>query len=95
MSRTRTWRLLSMCGLSGGIVYMMNQYGRTSLSSPVLHAVACNPPPPKEASSVEQGYQLVQPKIADMELKLVQVFFRHGARIPLRGMPNLDEVIIE
>lgn len=95
MNRARTWKLLSLTGLGSGILYMFGRHVPQYFSSPVLHArIQDDQTSPSSASdqqTVLNTGSRDELSTADMELKLVQVFFRHGARTPLRHPPKLEE----
>ncbi|XP_071505786.1 lysophosphatidic acid phosphatase type 6-like [Diadema antillarum] len=62
-------------------------FGSNIVRSPVAAGGGNNPP---GASGAQETMIPVLPR-DDLELKFVQIFFRHGARTPLNSIPNVEE----
>ncbi len=78
-------RYVGLLGLGSGTIY-----GMKMLISPVkIHSFQ----PVENVPAIESEGENVD-LLSDMELKCVQVFFRHGARTPIRSMPDIEEVVI-
>ena len=106
MNRITRLKLFSAVALGGGCLFLAKRYGTNDLLkiSPRMeaantenvagqHGLAAaamrvqEPGGPRDAGRRGAG-----PDMTGMELEMVQVFFRHGARTPLRHLPIVEEV---
>lgn len=86
-------RSIGFLGVGSGAIYglniLNNQPGKSSFRLfGNVHAAAGV----DDTIGIETNREHVDPLLSDMELRCVQVFFRHGARTPVRMITHIEEV---